>query len=141
VTRSPWRALVGVILLLTAPAGCGDSNSPPVEPPCPGDLVEVTVENPGSASPRFVWTPECPVALVQVSALEQPSGVRWSLSGRLTNVIESGIAYGEQPFGTRPDTGPLPLEPGATYEVRVLRAVEGEDGVALAGGGTAVFTH
>ena len=132
------RALGRAVLLLLVLA-CGESNTPsPGESPCPDDLVTVRVENGQSATPRFLWTPACPVALLQVSALAPASDITWSIGGRLLNVIGSGVTYGELPFGAELGEGPLPLEVGVSYEVRV---VEGADGVGLAGGGNAVFTR
>jgi hypothetical protein len=104
-------------------------------------LIDVTVESPQSESPRFLWEPACPVALVEVTALVPAPGVRWSINGRLLNVIGSGIRYGERPFGTEVSTDPVSLEVGAIYEVRVTRAIEGEDGPELGGGGSTTFTR
>lgn len=133
------RARDALLLLVLA---CGESNSPPPgEDPCPDDLVAVTVLNGQSSAPRFVWSPDCPVALLQLTALAPASGITWSISGRLLNVIGSGITYGELPFGADLGEGPIPLEAGVSYEARVARAVEGEDGLALAGGGSTVFTR
>jgi hypothetical protein len=73
--------------------------------------------------------------------LAPASGITWSIGGRLLNVIGSGVIYGELPFGAELGEGPVPLEAGVSYEVRVARAVDGEDGVGLAGGGSAVFTR
>ena len=134
------RTMVGLLSLVLL--ACGDSTRPdPGDGPCPDDLVAVTVTGAGSAAPSFSWTPTCPVAFIEVRAIAPEASVVWSVSGRLLNVIGSGVTYGQLPFGTEIVAGPVALVPATTYEVRVARAVEGEDGPELGGGGSAQFSR
>jgi hypothetical protein len=129
--------VIGSLALLLA-AGCGESTDPPDDNPCESDTVTLTVENPQSDAPRFRWTPECPVAFLQVSS---SAGIAWAIDGDLLNVISSGVVYGETPFATDVIAGPNALLAGTSYEVVVAKAISGSGGTELGGGGSVVFVR
>jgi hypothetical protein len=129
--------LFGPLALLLA-AGCGDSTDPPDGNPCESDVVTLTVESPQSDAPRFRWTPECPMAFLQVSS---SAGIAWAIDGNLLNVISPGVAYGDTPFATDVLAGPTALQAGTSYEVLVNKAIPGPGGTTLGGGGSVVFVR
>jgi hypothetical protein len=137
---SAWphcSAAVFVLLLL----GCGDGESPPEVETCPDNLVSVSIQHPDSAAPTFTWAPPCAVSELQVSTVGSESQVVWSVSGRLQNIIGSGVVYGRVPFGAEEDTAPQSLLVGVSYEVRVQRAGTTQGGTGLVGGGAVTFTR
>ena len=134
---SPILGLISVAAMLS----CSDSHDPPVGETCPENVVTLAVPNPTNATPSFNWTPACAVAHLEVTAVAPGSGVVWSISGRLQNILGSGISYGQVPFGAEEDVAAVPLQTGATYEVRVARAISTSSGTTLGGGGVVTFTH
>jgi hypothetical protein len=128
-------AILGLILV-----ACGNGESPPEVDTCPDNLVTVSVQHPDSAAPTFTWLPPCAVSTLQVSKLGTESQVVWSVSGRLRNIIASGVVYGQLPFGSEEDTAPEPLLAGVSYEVRAQRSGATQSGTGLVGGGAVTFT-
>jgi hypothetical protein len=137
---SAWVHL-GVVGLALALVGCGDGETPPEVETCPDNLVAISVQHPDSANPTFTWVPPCAVSTLRVSTLEPEPRVVWSVSGRLQNIIPSGVVYGRLPFGVEEDTTPQPLLAGVSYEVRVQRAGPTQSGTGLVGGGAVTFTR
>jgi hypothetical protein len=128
----------GIALVLL---GCGDGESPPEVETCPDNLVAVSVQHPDSANPTFTWVPSCAVSLLQVSTVESEPQVVWAVSGRLQNIIASGVVYGQVPFGVEEDAAPQPLLSGVNYEVQLQRAGPTSGGTGLVGGGAVTFTR
>ncbi len=138
MTVWPHICTIGVALALL---GCGDSESPPGVETCPDNLVTVSVQHSDSSNPTFTWVPSCAVTTLQVSTLDPQPDVLWSVSGRLQNIIASGVVYGQRPFGVEEDTAPEPLLAGVSYEVRVQRAGPTQGGTGLVGGGAVTFNR
>jgi hypothetical protein len=134
----PYLYAVGFTLALL---GCSDSESPPGVETCPDNLVTVSVQHSDSSNPTFTWVPSCAVTTLQVSTLDPQPDVLWSVSGRLQNIIASGVVYGQRPFGVEEDTAPEPLLAGVSYEVRVQRAGPTQGSTGLVGGGAVTFNR
>jgi hypothetical protein len=106
--------------MLALPA-CDDSLDPPRECFAP---FSITVS--GGTTPDFTWTAPCGLARLVV-ARTNGNVVAWDIVSESRRIL-SPISYGEVPPGTREETGPLPLDAGVTYQVRLYN----DDGIAIA---------
>jgi hypothetical protein len=127
-----WRFLVPVGVAVGV--ACGEV-TPPV-PVRPRPLVTCTpplnVQVDPRGGPRISWSPGCGATYLEVSS---PDNLQtfWIIRGD-TGKIAPGVTYGVDPPDYTTHFGPLPLEQGAWYAVRVGVMVD-EDSYALVGEG------
>ncbi|MGQ0765651.1 MAG: hypothetical protein ACT4OZ_08295 [Gemmatimonadota bacterium] len=110
--------------------GCSDNR--PSEPPAPLVLcvVPLTVSVTGSAAPVYRWAPPCGATYLEVTNPDR-SQVLWIVQGD-SGKIAPGVTYGVAPPAYTSRFGPLPLERGRSYMVRVGIMIE-EDSFAIFG--------
>lgn len=108
-------ALVGSLLVIT----CGDAAGPVAR--VPDRLVTctppITVTVDAGAVPRIGWSPTCGATYLEVTSPDHQQ-VYWIIQGD-TGKIAPGVLYGVDPPDYTSRFGPLPLERGAWYVVRV----------------------
>lgn len=83
-----------------------------------------------AAAPRFSWSPTCGATYLEVTS---PDGqeVFWIVQGD-TGKIAPGVTYGIAPPAYESRFGPVPLDPGRRYLVRIGLMVE-ENSFAVVG--------
>lgn len=127
------RRIASCLLTLSV-AACGEATQP--APAHPKPLVTCTapldVQVDPRAGPRITWSPSCGATYLEVSSLDNRQTF-WIIRGD-TGKIASGVTYGVNPPDYAPRIGPLPLEPGQWYGVRLGIMVD-EESYALVGEG------
>ena len=113
---------------------CGEATTP--APAHPRPLVTCTaplnVQVDSRAGPRITWSPACGATYLEVSSLDNRQTF-WIIRGD-TGKMASGVTYGVNPPDYAARVGPLPLEPGQWYGVRLGVMVD-EESYALVGEG------
>ena len=113
----PRRLLLLAILTL---AGCFPETEAPLAPLCPTASVAVNAGNP----PVFNWG-SCGVALLQVSASNNRSDIKWSIGtpDKLPDIL-SPVTYGEAPSNVTEAAPAIPLVSGAEYRMNLIVFVD-----------------
>jgi hypothetical protein len=125
------RFLVPALLVMVVPS-CGDVATTVVERPRP--LVtcippmDIAIDVAGG--PRFTWRPACGATYLEVSSPDNLV-TSWIVQGD-TGKIGPGVVYGVDPPTYESRFGPLPLESGQWYVVRVGVMVD-DNSYALVG--------
>ena len=118
------RTWIRSLLALTAGGlgiSCASASQPAFET-CPGDTVAVQVAS--GLTPQYNWAPRCGMQFLEVSPDSggSPLWVVWAALGQ-TNVLASGMHYGQVSPSSRTVAGPQPLQAGVVYRVRISRLV------------------
>jgi hypothetical protein len=120
--------VLGSLLAVVGLTACTDTTAPV---PCPGDnvVLTVTTERPLTV-PQFVWSPACPMVMVQVQIEGAAGIVPWTVESS-GNRIMPPVTYGHVPKGGTLSTSAQPLDSAATYVVSVWREIWRDGGSAL----------
>ena len=114
------RELLAVTALALAASGCKGGDGPAGLSQCQGALT-VTADS-GTISPSFAWTPSCRASRLIVDPNSDIVDY-WVLATVAdTNGLFPPIRYGARPSGSVTLFGPVGLQGGTSYRVRVLRA-------------------
>jgi hypothetical protein len=124
----------GVLLVLAATIGCGDSLDPTIGADCQAVAIQVSAEQ----VPRFTWAPACRMGQLEV-VRNEPTEVVWHLTSDST--IESGVRYGTVPAGVDVVTPAHSLITGERYYVRLGRLRVGVTPVEYADVGAEFFVQ
>jgi hypothetical protein len=132
-SMSSLRRTLAVTALIIAQAACASDALTPDRAPCEG-VVTVSVTT--SGKPVFTWPGGCTVSNISVVTVPGPGQAPaqvWALAG----VLQSGIAYADEPTGSTVYVPPQALGAG-TYRVEVQNLIGGD---VLGASGNATFTR
>lgn len=112
------RALRCTLLLPVVLLGCVPDTEDLLAPPCPQASVQV------GTPPVFNWPSICGVSVLQVSAVNNRSDIKWSIATPDLNPdIHGPVTYGEVPAGLTEGTPAVALVSGVEYRVNLLVVV------------------
>ena len=107
-------------LAIAASVGCVPSTETPLAPLCPTASVQVA-----TAPVVFNWPSSCGVAVLEVSATNNRSDIKWRIAtaDELPDV-HPPVTYGQLPAGLTQTTPPATLVSGIEYRMNLIVFVD-----------------